>query len=1053
MWLVLAAMRRPITVIVAVLSIVLASAIAIQRMKVDIFPQLGAPAIYVAQPYGGMDPAQMEGYLTYYYEYHFLYITGIEHVESKNIQGIALMKLVFHPDTDMSQAMAEVVGYVNRARAFMPTGAVPPFIMRYDAGSLPVAQLVFSSDTRTPGEMQDIALNRVRPIFATLPGVSAPPPFGGSQRTIVIRVDPERLRQYRISPEEVVMAVNRSSTVVPSGNVRTGDLIRIASTNATLGGNVQELLDAPMRTGNGPTVYLRDIGTINDTTDIVVGYAHVNGKRTVYIPVTKRADASTLDVIRNVRRALPAMRSVAPEDVRIDLVFDQSRYVVTALNGLVIEALLGALLTGLMVLVFLRDLRSSLIVVITIPVALLSAVVALWMADQTINIMTLGGLALAVGVLVDEATVEVENIHTHFAAGLGRARAVVEACRKTITARLLSMLCVLAVFLPALFMSGAGRQLFVPLALAVGFAMIASYVISSTVVPVLSTWMLRGGRHEPRSFERLRSWYRGRLESTLRFGWLLMAGYLLAAGLMIYLLLPLAGAEIFPRPESRQLQLRLRAPTGTRLERTELIALKAMDVIKDRVGAKNVEITTGFVGVAAPNYPINTIYLFTSGQHEAVLGVSLKPSAPPVSDALREELRRDLQQALPNVAVSFEAGDIISQVMSFGSPTPIEVAVQGPSLAVTRPFAAKVYVELERVAPLRDLQYAQPLDYPTLQIQIDRDRAGQYGVTTADVARSLVAATSSSRYTDLNFWRDPGSGNGFQIQVEIPQSKIASIEDISDVPVMPPNSTADATRPLVADVARVDYGTTFGEVDRYNMQRVISFTANIHDKPLGAVVSEVRQAIARAGTAPRGVSVLIRGQVPAFEETLSGLRTGLLLAVAVIFLLLAASFQSFRLASVVMTAVPAVICGVLLMLLLTGTTINVQSFMGAIMAVGISVANAILLVTFAENARRGGAAVRDAAIEGGAGRLRAILMTASAMIAGMLPMALGSGERAQAAPLGRAVIGGLLFATAATIIVLPTVYALVQARASGGSPSLDPDDPVSRHYEDRHESR
>src|ERR687883_730672 len=354
MWLVLTAMRRPITIIVAMLTIALMAVVAIQRMKVDIFPQLGAPAIYVAQPYGGMDPSQMEGYLTYYYEYHFLYITGIEHVESKNIQGIALMKLVFHPETDMSQAMAEVVGYVNRARAFMPTGAVPPFIMRYDAGSVPVAQLVFSSETRAPGEMQDIALNRVRPIFATLPGVSAPPPFGGSQRTIVIRVDPERLRQYRLSPEEVVMAVNRSSTVVPSGNVRTGDLIRIASTNATLGGNVQELMDAPMRIGNGPTVYLRDIGTIADTTDIVVGYAHVNGKRTVYIPVTKRADASTLDVIRRVRAALPAMKAVAPDDVDIRLEFDQSGYVSAALQNLVSEAMLGAVLTGVVVLLFLR---------------------------------------------------------------------------------------------------------------------------------------------------------------------------------------------------------------------------------------------------------------------------------------------------------------------------------------------------------------------------------------------------------------------------------------------------------------------------------------------------------------------------------------------------------------------------------------------------------------------------------------------------------------------------------------------------------------------------
>jgi multidrug efflux pump subunit AcrB len=1047
MWLVLTAMRRPITIVVAVLAIVLASVIAIQRLKFDIFPQLGAPAIYVAQPYGGMDPSQMEGYLTYYYEYHFLYITGIEHVESKNIQGIALMKLVFHADTDMSNAMAEVVGYVNRARAFMPTGAVPPFIMRFDAGSLPVAQLVFSSETRTPGEMQDVALNRVRPIFATLPGVSAPPPFGGSQRTIVVRVDPEKLRQYRLSPAEVVMAVNRSSTVVPSGNVRTGDLIRIASTNATLGGNVQELLDAPMRMGNGPTVYLRDLGTITDSTDIVVGYAHVDGRRTVYIPVTKRADASTLDVIQNVRRALPAMRAVAPEDVKIDLVFDQSRYVASALNSLMGEALLGALLTGLMVLVFLRDFRSSLIVVITIPVALLSAVIGLWMTGQTINIMTLGGLALAVGVLVDEATVEVENIHTHFAAGLSRARAVVEACRKTITARLLSMLCVLSVFLPALFMTGAGRQLFIPLSLAVGFAMLASYVISSSVVPVLSTWMLRPGHQEAPFFERLRVWYRGRLESTLRIRWLLVGAYAVASVLLIYLLLATIGTEIFPRPESHQLQLRLRAPTGTRLERTELMALKAIDVIKGVVGPNNVEITTGFIGVPAPNYPINTIYLWTSGQHEAVVGVSLKSSAPPVTDALQEAVRRELGRAMPNIAVSFEAGDIISQVMSFGSPTPIEVAVQGPSLAVSRPFAEKILAELRNVSSLRDLQTAQPLDYPSLQIQIDRDRAGQYGVTTADVARSLVAATSSSRYTDLNFWRDPGSGNGFQIQVEIPQSKIASIEDVSDLPVMPPNSANGAARPLVADIARVDYGTTFGEVDRYNMQRVISFTANIHDKPLGPVVDEIRQAIRRAGAPPRGVTVFTRGQVPAFEETLSGLRTGLLLSIVVIFLLLAANFQSFRLAFAVMSAVPAVICGVLVMLLLTRTTLNVQSFMGAIMAIGISVANAILLVTFAENARRDGASVHDAALEGGRGRLRAILMTASAMVAGMTPMALGTGERAQAAPLGRAVIGGLLFATAATLIVLPSVYTLLQARVRTLSPTLDPDDPMSAHYE------
>jgi len=1049
MWLVFTAMRRPITILVAVLAVALTSIMAIRQMKVDIFPKLGAPAIYVAQPFGGMDPSQMEGYLTYYYEYHFLYITGIEHVESKNIQGIALMKLVFHSGTDMSQAMGEVVGYVNRARAFMPPGAVPPFIMRFDAGSVPVAQLVFSSTTRSVPEMQDIALNRVRPIFATLPGVSAPPPFGGSQRTIVVRVDPDKLRQYRISPDEVVFAVNRASAVLPSGNVRTGDLIRIASTNATLGGNIQELLDAPLRMGTGPTVYLRDIGTITDTADIVVGYAHVDDKRTVYIPVTKRADASTLDVIRNVRQALPAMRNVAPDDVKIDLVFDQSRYVLGALNGLVGEAILGAFLTGLMVLVFLRDFRSSLIVILTIPFSILSAVVCLWVTGQTVNIMTLGGLALAVGVLVDEATVSIESIHTHLASGLSRARGVIEASRKTAVPRLLAMLCVLSVFIPSLFMVGVGRQLFVPLSLAVGFAMMSSYVLSSTLVPVLSTWMLRAGHTEESGFfEKVRSWYRDRLESLLRLRWLLVGGYLAAAVAVIYILYPRIGTEIFPSVETKQLQLRLRAPTGTRLERTELIEMKAMDVIKDAVGPSNIEITTGFIGVQSPNYPINTIFLFASGQHEAVLGVSLKPTAPPVTEALKEQLRRDLKKALPDVTVSFEAADIISQVMSFGSPTPIEVAVRGPALAATRAFAEKIRVELAKIDALRDLQYGQPLDYPSLQIQINRDRAGQFGVTAADVGRSLATATSSSRYTDLNFWRDPGSGNGFQIQVEIPQAKMASIEDVAGLPVMARNAGGTG-RPLVSDVATVDYGTTPGEVDRYNMQRVVSFTANVHGKPLGQVVTDIRQAIARAGAPPRGITINNRGQVPAFEETLAGLRSGLLLSILVIFLLLAANFQSFRLAFAVISAVPAVICGVLLMLLVTRTTLNVQSFMGAIMAIGISVANAILLVTFAENARREGASVHDAAGEGGRGRLRAILMTATAMIAGMIPLAVGTGERAQTAALGRAVIGGLFLATIATLVVLPAVYTLVQARVRTLSPTLDPSDPTSTHYDPR----
>jgi len=1050
MWLVLAAMRRPITILVAMIAVALASILAVRRMNVDIFPTVGAPQIFVAQPYGGMDPGQMEGFLTYYYEYHFLYITGIEHVESRNIQGASLMKLVFHPDTDMSRALAEVVGYVNRARSFMPPGTVPPFIMRFDAGSVPVGQLVFSSPTLSPGEMQDIALNRVRPIFATLPGVSAPPPFGGNQRSIVISVDPEKMRSYRLSPEEVVGAVNRATTVLPSGNVRIGNLLRIASTNAVLGGNLQELLDTPIRLGTGPTVYLRDIGRIQDSTDIVVGYAHVNGRRTVYIPVTKRADASTLDVIQRVKAALPSMRAVANAigpDVKIDFVFDQSSYVVNAINGLIREGLLGAVLTGLMVLLFLRDWRGAVIVITTIPFALLAAVVSLWATGQTINIMTLGGLALAVGVLVDEATVTVESIHTHLASGLSRPRAVIEASRRTAVPRLLAMVSILAVFVPSFFMAGAARQLFVPLSLAVGFAMVSSYLLSSSLVPVLSTWLMRAG-HGSGEAGWFRTAYGAYLRFVLRFRWPLAGAYVAGAALLIWILFPRIGTEIFPTTDAGQLQIRMRGPAGTVIEQTELSALKTLDVIKQVVGPENVEISTDFVGVQPSSYPINTIYLFTAGPQEAVLRVALKSTAALGGEELRERLRKVLGNALPGTTFSFEAPDIISQVMSFGSPTPIEVDVQGPNMPANRAHAAKVYAELEKVTELRDLEYVQALDYPTLDVTVDRDRAGQLGLTMADVARPLVTATSSSRFVAPNFWRDPKSGNAFQIQVQIPPYKMTSVQEVEDLPIMADGAADRAGHPLVRDLAKVKYATAFGEVDRYNMQRVVSVTANIHGLPLGKIDGRLRAAIARAGQPPLGVTVFVRGQIPPLEQTLSGLSAGLLLAVAVIFLLLAANFQSFRLAIAAVSAAPAVVCGVFLTLLVTQTTLNVQSFMGAIMAIGISVANAILLVTFAEMSRREGQPVLQAALEGGRGRLRAILMTASAMIAGMVPLAIGLGEGGQqAAPLGRAVIGGLLVATFATLTVLPSVYAILQGRASQSSPSMDPDDPMSRYYE------
>jgi multidrug efflux pump subunit AcrB len=1043
---VLAALTRPITVVVALIALALCAFLAVKRMPVDIFPKIGEPAIYVAQPYGGMDPAQMEGYLTYYYEYHFLYITGINRVESKSIQGAALMKLIFHEGTDMASAMAETVGYVNRARAFMPPGTVPPFITRFDGGSVAVGQLVFSSATHSQGELQDFALNRVRPLFATLPGVSAPPPFGGNQRAIVVTLDPGKLQQYQISPQEAISAVSKASVVMPSGNMWTGKTNRIARTNAALGGNLAELMNAPIRPGPGTTVFLRDIGTIESATDIITAYAHVNGKRTVYIPVTKRADASTLAVIDAVKAAIPDFKKAVPDDVEVSLQFDQSPFVTNSLWGLVTEGLFGAGLTGLMVLIFLRDWRSALIVIMNIPFALLSAVILLWAVGQTINIMTLGGLALAVGVLVDEATVEIENIHTLMLPGVSRARAVLEACSRTAMARLLSMFCILAVFVPSFFMIGVSRQLFVPLSLAVAFSMVASYLLSSSLVPVFSTWIMReahrGEAHEG-IFGRLRSFYESYLGQVLKLRWPLVFVYLAVAFGILYVMLPRMGTELFPDANAPLLRMRLRAPAGTRIEETERIVLHALNVIKQDAGSDNVLITSDFMGIVPSSYPVDLIHLFTSGPQEAIIQVAVKPDTPR-GEALRERIRTDLRRELPTCQLSFEAGDIVSQVMSFGSPTPVEVAVQGASLADDYGYAQKVQAQLAKLNFLRDLQFAQEYNYPTLDININRERAGQFGLTMSDVVRSVVPATSSSRFTEPNYWRDPTSGNAFQIQVQLPQNQIQSTEDVGNLPVMP----SGRSEPRLDNIAGLKLGTMPGLIERYNGQHIISLTANIHGLTLGEASPKLNQALAGAGAPPKGVKIVMKGQIPPLEQTISGLKVGLLLAVVVIFLLLSANFQSMRLALSIVLTVPAVLCGVLGMLLLTHTTLNIQSFMGAIMAIGIAVANSILLVTFAERFRHENKTVMEAAREGASSRLRAILMTAAAMIFGMLPMAIGFGEGgSQSAPLARAVIGGLLVSTFATLTILPSIYAIMQGRATLTSPSLNPLDPASRYYE------
>jgi len=1036
------ALRRPITVLVLVMAAMLSGLMAIGRMPRDVFPNLGVPVLYVAQPYGGMDPAQMEGFLVNYYEYHFLYITGIEHVESKSIQGAALIKLQFQPGTDMAGAMAETVSYVNRARAFMPTGTVPPFVMRFDAGSVPVGDLVFTDESGKLGvkELQDAALFRVRPLFATLPGVSAPPPFGGSPRAIVISANPNRLRAYNMSPDEVVQAITKGNTITPSGNVRFGDVIPMVPVNSVVT-DVRTLNDVPIRSDGTRTIFVRDIGTVADSADIEYGYALVNGRRTVYVPVTKRADASTLSVVALVKENLPRFQAALPPGVKVSYEFDQSPFVTRAILGLVEEGLLGAVLTGLMILLFLRDWRSALVVVVNIPLAILAAMIALWASGQTVNLMTLGGLALAVGILVDESTVVIENVHSHLGRGAALGHASYDGTIETRLPGFLSMLCILAVFVSAFFMQGAAHNLFLPLALAVGFAMVASYVLSSTLVPVLLIWVLRT-RHGPHAagpsrFDRFRDRYRDLSARVVRRRWIVVPAYLAAAGLIIVLVGGAVGRAIFPTVDAGQFTLRMRAPAGTRIEETEKLANKALDIIRREVGPDNVAITLGFIGVQNAAYPINTIYLWTSGPEEAVLQVQLNAKAAIRVADLEERLRQKLSHELPRVRSSFEPSDIVNQVMSFGAPTPIEVAVSGPDLAKTRSFVQQLQTALGGVSSLRDLQIRQELDYPAVKVDIDRKLAGMLGVTADQVGQSLTEATSSSRFTVPNFWADPATGVGYQVQVEVPPSRMHSLEQVKNIPI----SRSRDVQIDLRNVADVTPGTVLGEYDRYNMQRMLTLQANIAGGDLGGIADQVSRALAKVGAPPPGVNVAVRGQVVPMNEMFSGLGLGLIVAVIAIFLLLAANFQSFRLSLAVVLTIPAVVAGVAVSLWITGTTLNIESLIGAIMSIGVAVANAILLVTFAERQRIGGAHVPDAAVFGAESRLRPILMTSCAMIAGMLPMAVGLGEGgSQTAPLGRAVIGGLVAATVATLIVLPAMFAILQGEHARKSASLLPAD-------------
>ena len=1039
------ALRKPITILVLVAGLFFFGVSAVRSIKIDIFPSLDLPVIYISHPFGGYTPTQMEAFFGKAYVNLLLYVSGVKSIETKNIQGLTLMKLSFYPGTNMAQAAAEVSAYCNRAQAIFPPGSQPPFIMRFDASTLPVGQLVLTSPTRSNNELLDLANVYVRSAFTAIPGLVSPAPFGGNVRTVVIKADPELMRAHNLTPDQLVQAIRINNQTSPSGNVRIDDKNYITPTNTTIK-TVKDFENIPLFKGGVQNLYMRDVATVEDGADVTTSYALVNGKRSVYMPITKSADASTWEVVQNLKKAMPRFQAQLPDDVKLSYEFDQSVYVINSVKSLITEGVIGAILTGLMVLLFLRDPRGALIVILTIPTSIISGVLFLSLFHQTINIMTLSGLSLAIGILVDESTVTIENIHQHFAMGKPKALAIWDACKEIAFPKLLILLCILAVFAPAFTMKGIPGSLFLPLALAIAFSMIISYLLAQTFVPVLANWVMKAQHKKNEGgvtgFEKLRARFLRFLDRIMPYRKPVVIAYVLLVSGAAVLLLSNIGRDVLPRTNSGQFQVRLRAPEGTRIERTEGMMIKTLDALDELVGKKNIAITSAFVGQHPGLFSTSPIYLFMSGSQEAILQVQLAEDYKTDIDDLKEKIRQKIKTIMPDVKLSFEPIQLTDKILSQGSPTPVEVRVSGRNKKLNEEYAGKVIDKLKQIPYLRDVQLGQSTKYPAININIDRTRAAQLGVDIADISRSLITSTSSSRYTEKNIWVDEKSNLAYSVQVVVPENKMTSIANIGEIPVL-----SNSPRPVLSDVATIQPDTTYGENDNVGALPMLTVTANLHKTDLGTATRDIQTALQSIGELPRGLNIESKGLSEVLTDTLDSLQGGLLVAIVVIFLMLAANFQSFKVSGVILATIPAVVLGSLLMLLCTGSTLNLQSYMGIIMSVGVSIANSVLLITNAEHLRMHNGNAWESAKEAAALRLRPILMTTIAMVAGMIPMASGFGEGGdQASPLGRAVIGGLIASTFAALFILPMVFTWMQGKASTQSVSLDPEDTESKFY-------
>ena len=1063
MWLVRTALRRPYTVAVASLLVILLGVLSISRMVVDIFPVINIPVVIVVWNYPGLSAEDMERRVVLISERAYsTTVNGISRIESESIPGIGVLRVYFEPNTDIGAAIAQIASVSNTILRIAPPGMTPPNVIQFNASNVPVAQLTVSSNTIPEQKLYDYGLNFIRVRLFTIPGLSTPAPFGGKERQIIVDINPQALAAKGLSPGDVVAALQSSNVILPAGEARIGRTDYSVLMNSSPEA-VEEFKTIPIKVVGHAPVLLGEVAQVSDSFAMQHSIVHVNGKRATYLAILKHADASTLAVVDATRDALPSIEAVAPQGMELKVDFDQSLFVRGAIKGVIREAILASILVSLMILVFLGSWRSVIVVCTSIPLAILTALIGLNLGNQTINIMTLGGLALAVGMLVDDATVAVESIDRHLEMGKPLTPAILDASNEIAVPAIVATLAICIVFFPVVLLSGAAKYLFTPMALAVVLAMLASYLLSRTLVATLSRQLftahhVAGPQHEDyggqgtglyatlnrwreKGFQKLQDTYVGLLGVVLhhRIYTLAMFGLLL----LISAALPVViGTDFFPSVDAGLMKLHFRAPIGTRLEDTEHLLMRVEDRIRQIIPADELETINDFQGIPT-SYNLAFVPTDNVGDMDAEILIALKPQHHPTAEYM-ETIRRTLPREFPGSSFYFQSADIVSQVLNFGVSAPIDVEVEGPDLNRSYQIARQLRDDISRVPGTADVVIKQPLQYPALRINVDRQRAAELGLTERDVANSMLISLSSSVLVSPSYFLNPLNNVNYTVAVRIPPSRIDSVQTLMNMPLSTPGSanflqpgaapgSAQVPQPqfeTLSNVARLEPQSVAEEVNHYTVQRVVDVTANLDRRDLGSVVHAIQQKIAGLGALPAGMRIRIHGQYEVMNQSFRSLLLGLVLAIILVYLLMVVLFQSWLDPFIIIMAVPGALMGILWMLALTGTTINVESLMGSIMAVGIATSNSILLVSYANDVRvERRLSPLQAALEAGRVRLRPVLMTALAMIIGMVPMALALGEAGeQNAPLGRAVIGGLLVATGTTLFVVPVIYSLLRRK-------------------------